>query len=181
MRRFGTLAIVWIALFAGTLGVRAFMARGDARTSQPNDEIEMRQALDELVSKPRKNALASMQQASQDPVFEAALTDSMLKNADGLKSCRQRIIHKLARASEYFEVSFVPRILEEDGQQRPGSSKKVRLSEVALERATVDLSHDEEDCIVEQFKKLEVNAVSVPNERSVEVFCFKGGGGARTQ
>jgi hypothetical protein len=163
-------ALVWVALFVGTVAVRGIFAEG--RTSRVlNSEEERAQLQRELEAMPRKTLMLSPNLLTADPAAEAfdeELSMYIRTHTYDLQLCKEIVMPRSRRPTEYFELSFVPRAVLVDGSKRI-----VQLDEVVVERATIALTPSDERCIVEAFRALEPNVHTVPASRVTYQICFQ--------
>jgi hypothetical protein len=168
MRRVMLMVFVWIGLFAATLGGRVLATRSDttnvaeAKAVSAASEQSAEEALAELRSKPRRNAFSIDENAESEAV-ERAVSACIRGHDSGLRQCRSIIMKRPTRASEYFEVSFEPHV----------AGSVVHLDKVELERSTLLLTKADEDCIVAEFKKIELPMQQTAVRRVAHLFCFR--------
>jgi hypothetical protein len=160
------IVVVWVGLFAATLGVRKMFAAPPHHASQgrgagigwgSDEETLLRDAMEDLESRPRQSALGASS-APGDEEYPAATGDinsaitSHIKSNELIRMCRIGVMMRSARPSEYFEISF--RV------NRTGIiNDKTPIQDVVLERSSVDITPLEGRCIETAF-----HGISVPNQ-----------------
>lgn len=168
MRRVMLMVFVWIGLFAATLGGRVLATRSDttnvakAKAAGAASEQSAEEALAELRSNPRRNAF-SIDESAESEAVERAVSAYIRGHDSGLRQCRRIIMNRPTRASEYFEVSFEPRV----------AGSVVHLENVELERSSLLLTKADEDCILAAFNKIELPMQQAPDGRVAHLFCFR--------
>ena len=163
-----SLIVAWLCLFGGTLAVCTFRSKpASLAQSVAADQAEAESVQQEFEAMPTKTPVVVLNQVgdSVTRAFTDTIASYIRTNEDGLRGCRKQLMQHSGRVSEYFEVSFVPY------QDATGA---VTLRDLVLERATLDLSHDEESCLLDEFKKMKLGlSSSIESQGRVAYqFCF---------
>ncbi len=164
MRKTLLLAIAWIGLFGLTLGIRTLAAGSDSEI-KPKDGLanEALQAL--MDSRPRRSALVLYSPSKESASFDAQLRTFMMGHDAALRRCRAVVMQPSTRGKEFFELSFAVRTID--------LSTRIRLENVAFERSTIEVTPEDERCLVDAFASFELEADGPPSiDKLFFQFCF---------
>jgi hypothetical protein len=168
MKRRLYFALAWVGLFGVVLGIRVLADKPLDTSDAVAAERVLKEIHSELESIPRKNAflLASSGSNAEVDILNERLSIFLRTHEDGLRRCRERIMKRSKRITEYFELSFFPRYTD-------FNSRRVRLDDATLERSTLSLNTDEAHCIVEEFSLFEFESETIPQGRVAYQICFR--------
>ncbi len=171
-------ASVWVGLFLGTVGIRSLVSRADTddtdnesvRTLDPFAtqlsllQRQFRQL--ELEQKPRRSSTPLTNLDDLDTAFPdliATFPTTVVRSKKEFVGCAKSAMAKTDRPSEYFDVSFA---------LRPDGENIFRLTELVMERSTLEFTADEQQCVLSVLESLRLEAPSAPQGRVVYNFCF---------
>lgn len=168
LRVFG---LIWVGLFAATIGVQQIHAsrQDDSPTSTELIESAMRiTARVRLDATPRRSDRALLSASDHDSrEFVDTMQRFLDDKRDALRTCGRPIMKRSAIPTEYFELSFLVR----GASGRNGA--EATLKDVVVERTTIPLTPADEQCLEELFSSFVIPLDGVaPSNRTSYQLCF---------
>lgn len=159
-------AVVWIALCSGTILVRTLSSskRPTAASSQLSDSsfVQFESALDRVTQIEFDTMSRRYHPAGSDQL--ETLSQYVRDHSSGLLRCRD-LVNSPRR--ELYEFSYD--IDDLDGK----SSLDVKLRDVKLEKSTASLNPSQEQCLIDEFSKLQPPRGSGTSGRGFFTLCVR--------
>jgi hypothetical protein len=173
MKRVTAFLAVWAVLFGVTFLVRRLQAdNADPHSRSSEDEAQSLALKADLDLQPLRSSNV-VEAATVSPQLDAAIGSFVREHSSGLRNCRNQVMKRSARPTEYLDISFVP--VSEPADSPTGT--ELRLSAPVLERSTLSLTDAETSCVLTEFKKIVVNvpiSSSGNQPRTLYHMCFRG-------
>jgi hypothetical protein len=160
--------VVWVFLFGLTLGAYRLQASASAPDEDsepepnPNPSDGWDSARVEYERASRRNAVIPHDVlATTYPTTLFTLQESINLNRDRLRVCKELVMRRAIRSTEYFEISFVI-------EQTNGAGKPNHLT---IERSSFELSSAEIECVTSVFLSFAFRS-NAPKYRISYPLCF---------
>lgn len=173
------LLIAWASLFGITYIVLSKQGADDASASIAADpEAEAQTVFESLLRLPTTSKTAELVDLEDAaPAFSSGLNKQLFEQKSIFKPCKSAAMARSTRKTEYFEVSFslAETPLASSVLATP-APRDFEVTDIRLERSTMQLTPDELECVIVGFEaievRLEVGEDDVPAGRIRFVFCF---------